>query len=454
MQKKFLIAMLSCWFFMAGAFYVHSEENTNTLTLSQAIAVALEKNISLKEAGNQVEMGKIAVDQRKRNFYPDLNLSSRFSERIANEVNALTGSSDTKGSGSLSLSASSSVTLFNGYYDTASLRQAQLEYQATQGTFTRNRQNVIFETIQRFIQVITAGELILATKENLEAQRLQLARIEDFVNAGKRPVTDLYQQKAEIARAEFDLLNAERNLNVTKLLLTQTIGLEPNTDFTVIDPGCENLIQKIVDYRKEQDIQTALANRADLNARKKLIAAAQNEITAAASGFWPKLSFFADFGSSYSSRDKYFNFSHQFFDNNLNGSFGISLSLPIFDKSRTRNSVASARINLRSQELVLEKSIRQVQVEIQQAGEDFRTAGKQLDVAETQVKYTTDALESVQQRYNVNAATMVELTQARTRHLESIYDRVQAKFNLLLRGIALAFYKGDADTMLALVKTN
>jgi outer membrane protein TolC len=93
-------------------------------------------------------------------------------------------------------------------------------------------------------------------------------------------------------------------------------------------------------------------------------------------------------------------------------------------------------------------------MEVQQAIEDYGTAGKQMDVAESQLKYSTEALESLQERYNVNAATMTELTQLRATYLQSVYDRVTAKFNLLLRGIAVAFYRGDSQAMLAYLNKN
>jgi outer membrane protein TolC len=71
-------------------------------------------------------------------------------------------------------------------------------------------------------------------------------------------------------------------------------------------------------------------------------------------------------------------------------------------------------------------------------------------VAETQKKYSQAALESVRERYDVNAGTMAELIQARSQHYQSLYDLVEAKFNLLIRGIAVSFYQGDSDQMLSL----
>jgi outer membrane protein len=330
---------------------------------------------------------------------------------------------------------------------------SRLELKATGEDAVRTRQTIIFQTIQDFIQVITAREMIRVEKENLEAQRLLLSQIEDFYKSGKRPVTDFYQQSAQISNAEYQLLNAERNYDVSKLLLMQTLGLQPSMDYEVKDPGIDNLVSDVVQFEKDAALSEAMAKRPDLKAQEALIEAARFGIKAARSGYWPKLSLSASYGTSYSDQVNYLNFSDQLFKSNPSGSIGLSLSIPVFDKFKTRYSIASADISLRNQQLAMEKLHQQVALEVEQAIQDYQTAAKQMDVSARQLKYSKDALESMQERYNVNAATMVELTQTRAQYMQSIYNHIQAKFNLLIRGIAVSFYKGDYNAMIARLKT-
>lgn len=424
-----------------------------TLTLEKAIEIALEANISLKQAANQVTLGQISVNRNKANFLPDLSVSAQSSKRYTREYDTVTGKYSNQDSGSLSLGASSTFNIFNGFSDTASLQQSRLELKATDEDAARTRQSIIFQTIQDFIQVITAREMIRVEKENLEAQRLLLSQTEDFYKSGKRPITDFYQQGAQISSAEYQLLNAERDFDVSKLQLMQIMGLQPSSDFEVEDPGIDNLVSDVVQFQRDAALSEALAKRPDLKAQEALIEAARSGIKAARSGYWPKLSLSASYGTSYSDQNKYLNFSDQLFKGNRNGSIGLSLSIPVFDKSKTRYSVASADISLKNQQLAMEKLHQQVALEVEQAIRDYQTAAKQMDVSERQLKYSKDALESMQERYNVNAATMVELTQTRAQYMQSIYNRIQAKFNLLIRGIAVSFYKGDYDAMIARLKT-
>ncbi|MCK5055368.1 MAG: TolC family protein [Candidatus Aminicenantes bacterium] len=416
------------------------------LTLDKAIEIALKSNPSLRQTANQVKLGEISVKQRKTNFYPDLNLSANSTKQYSKTLNQGTGLYENNNNTNLNLSLSSNVNLFNGFYDIASLQQTKSELKAAKGNLSRYSQAIVFETIQRYIQVITASESIKVETENLEAQRLQLIRVDEFVKAGRRPVTDLYQQKAEISRSEYRLLEAERNYKLNKLLLLQTLGIEAGVDYRVTGLDIDASIKETQEFDEDNMLKEALIRRPDIDAQQQQVEAAQKGVTASRSGYWPKLSFFTDIATNYSSMNELDGLSKQLFDNNPNATIGLSLFVPLFDKGTTKNSVASAKVQLANQQLESKKLEQQVGVEIRQAIEDYNTARKQVDVAESQLKYAQSALESVQGRYNVNAATMVELTLARTQYLEARYSRIEAKFNLLLRGIAVMFYQGTLNS--------
>lgn len=435
--------------FLPGLTTQAAEPEQKTLTLNQAIDMALTSNLTLKQSSNQSAQGKINIQRAKSNFYPDFSVSGRATENYDKSINSTNGQYEADHSSAFSLSADSTFNLFNGFYDQASLNQSKLESQALDQNLERTKQTIIFQAISKFITVVTAQELIAVEQENLKAQQELLSQVEDFYKTGRRPVTDFYQQQAEISQAEYRLLSAERNYNVYKLQLLEFLGQSPADNYMVIDPGITELTALVAKLDKEALLKEALQNRADISAQKLQILATSQELKATRSGYYPKLSLFAGLGSSYSGKNQAVHFSDQFFDNNLSGHIGLSLSVPIFDKFRTRYSVASLHLNMENQQLEMEKLVRQVSVEVQQAVADYGTAGKQMDVAETQLKYTTAALASLQERYHVNAATMTELTQMRARNLQAIYDRVTARYNLLLRGIAVAFYRGDSQAMLA-----
>jgi len=179
------------------------------------------------------------------------------------------------------------------------------------------------------------------------------------------------------------------------------------------------------------------------------VEAAKKQITASRAGYWPTLSLSAGVGTSYRDPGSY-DFNDQFYNNNMNGSIGLSLSLPIFDRLSTYNSVAQAKIGLRQAQLGAEKLELQTGVEIRQALEDYATAGKAVEVTQAQLRYSEQALKNMEERYKVGVSTLVDLNQVRTSNLQSSYNFNNAKYARLVKGVAVLYYSGGIDKAMPL----
>ena len=125
--------------------------------------------------------------------------------------------------------------------------------------------------------------------------------------------------------------------------------------------------------------------------------------------------------------------------------------MPIFDRLLTRNNVAQARLRQHDAELDLTRLTLQADAEYGQAVEDFQTAQKLIGVTTARLAAAREALAAMEERYRVGAATLVELTQARTQFAEAGYERVKARFGLLQQGVALAYYRGDWEELRSLL---
>ena len=65
--------------------------------------------------------------------------------------------------------------------------------------------------------------------------------------------------------------------------------------------------------------------------------------------------------------------------------------------------------------------------------------------AEAQQRAATLALQTSQERYEVGAATLVELTQARAVQVQAASALVSARYNLLFQRTLMDYYVGDLD---------
>jgi len=419
------------------------------ITLKGAIEKALEANIDLKQAANQVESQEIAASRSAMDFFPDARLSMGTSRSYSKEYDETSQSFEWEQSYGMNLSASSGLTLFSGFERIASLRQARIELEAQRKSFVRSREQIIFQTVQQYVLVVLDGDLIKVNEENLDAQRRQLEQIEAFTTSGKRPVVDLYQQQASVADAESRLLAVRRDYEVDKYGLLQILAIDPAAERDIVAPDIDNIIAGISALVRDEAVEDGLANRADLAAQRLQVEAARKQITVSRSGYWPSVSLSASAGTSYRNTGIY-DFNDQFYDNNPSGSISLSLSVPIFDRLSTRHSVAQAKVGLRQAQLGAEKLELQVKIDIRQALEDYTTASKAVEVAEAQYKYSAQALRSMEERYKVSASTLVELMQTRASNLQSSYNLINARYSNLVKGLAVLYHSGTIGNAMPL----
>ena len=279
-----------------------------------------------------------------------------------------------------------------------------------------------------------------------------MKKINDFFKAGKKPITDLYQQKANISNSKLNLIDAEQSFITAKLELNKILGFKSIDYFSLEDPVIPGTLKTIDKLNLKKILETAFKMRYDLSAQTSKLSADYKSIVVAKSGYWPKLSFFVNLTSDYSGLNTVYSFPDQLLKNSPAINAGLNLSIPIFNKNSVRNSVSYAKIQLDNDKLELEKILRQIKTEVKQAVENYKTAIGQIDSAESQLKYSKAALQSIRDRYNVNASTISELTQAQALYKQAGFDLIKAKYNILTRKAAVYYYSGDIEQLFSIIE--
>jgi outer membrane protein len=430
----------------------HSSEPAG-VSVFQAIDVALEKNLGLKQSSNSVALEQIAVFKSRDSFLPNLDGSISPSLRAGREFDSLALRYEGTFSGSFQIGLSFSLTLFNGFYRMASLKAAKLTLSAGKIQHTREEQTVVYSTVTDYVQVVIDQELLIVYEENVSAQEKQLELIDAYFEAGKSPVADLFQQQAEVEQARQNLLSALSTLEVDKLRLLQTMGEALSGKIEIVPIAVPAEDAPWPEETAGEAVEFALAHRPDAESLKVMVAAAEKKVKAARSGWWPTISLFANAGTSYSSSmEEHFGFADQFLNNNPYLSVGLHINIPIFDGLSTKHAVDGAKLDVQAEQLKQETLAQSIELEVRQAFEDYKTALKQLLVTEKKLISAAQSLEAYEELYKAGGCTLVELSQARAFHVQASSDDIRARYDLLLKAVTLSYTKGDDEGMTALLK--
>ncbi len=440
-MKKLLQRALLLVLLPAVLAAVPAQAQKRVITFDEAVQIALDQNIALKRAANSLELQAIGVSRQRFDFLPNLTFSTSGSQSYGRSFNFDEGAIVNQTTNGLNSSLSSSVNLFNGFGDVAALEQARLQHGARDLDYERQRQTVVFTVMSNYLTLIERREQILIQEENLAAQREQLTQIEEFTRVGSRPMSDLFQQQAAVASAELEVLQAQRLYQLSEVSLIQTLQLDPFGDYEFAVPAVEDAALTPQPYNVRTMLQNAFERRYDLQAQQRDIEAAAEGIRVARAGYWPSLNFSASTTSSYTDAALE-NFNDQFFDRNRRSSLGLSLSFPLFDRFLTRNGVQQARVQLENARLDLENLQQDIALQVRQSYLDYLSDEKRLEVTEVQLRAAEQALEAAQERYNVGASTLVELTQARATAVQAASNRAAAKYDFLFRKRLIEYYIG------------
>ena len=456
--------------------------DTTRITFNEAVNIALDQNTTLKRAANNVRASEVRLRSERFDWSPDASLSSGVSRNFGRSFSQEEGSIVNESTDFFRADLSSSLTLQGlGIQNYSSMRSAEWDATASELNLERTRQDIVFQVMNRFITLVENQEILVVQQEELEARRQQLRQIQEFVDAGSRPISALYEQQAAVAEAESAVLTAEREIQLTETRLIQTLRLDPMKSYDFQAPEVPETLDDVARYDLNALMTQAFNQRLDLRANRASVQAAESDIVSTRSQYLPTLSLSASYGTNWSSnarsvqpipgtgqtrdltlvteegigvpRPDFFVVPpeleqlsfYDILDQRRGGSFGISLRFPIFDGFQREQSIEQAQVSKLNAEYAFEDQKLQVSLEVREAYLNYQNAVKQLEVSEKQLRFARQARDAAQERYNLGAASIVELTNANRTFVEAASQRIRARYNFLFQQKLIAYYVGSLN---------
>lgn len=409
---------------------------SRTITLQQAIGIALAQNSTVRVARNATSLDSLDVRLARNQFLPSLSATSGASRRV------LSGS-DGRNDFGASASVSSGMTLFDGGQNANALRQAQRNLRATQFDLARTRQAVVFTVATDFLDLITQQEQVRVQQENLSAQEQELAQLQEFVRLGTRPIGDVYQQEAAVASTRLALVNARRGASVAEVNLVQELVLDPRVEWVFETPAPSETPPAQRSFRLDSLMDVAMIRRVDIEAQRSRVHAAEAAVAIARGERLPTVTGSAGFSSEYTNGDEV-GFLRQL-DARRGGSIGVGVAIPIFDRGAASIDRQRAQLRLDDELLALRDEEQTVALEVRRAYLDYSAAQEQLAAATAQQQAAALALQAAQARYRVGAATFIEVTLARATLIQAQSAVVSARSAVTFQQALMSYYTGVLD---------
>ena len=427
---------------VVAALYAQPVNAQQQWSLKQCCDYAVEHNITIKQQENQCRQQEIQLSNAKNQRLPDLSGSAGQNFSFGRGLTAENTYTNTNTS-STSFSLGTSVPLFTGFQIPNNIKLNQLNLQAATQDLEKAKNDIRTQVAQAYVQILYNLEMADVAHRQISIDSAQVARLQALLNIGRASEAELAQQKATMAQSLLTATQADNNLQLAILAMTQLLELPTPEGFSVVRPevGTEDGNTIVT---PDEIYAEALTTKPEVQAQQLRLRATENSIKIAQSGYYPTLSFSAGLGSNYykTSGFKADGFADQI-KNNFSQYLGFNLSIPIFNRFQTRNSVRSAKIERENQTLQLDNTKKALYKEIQQVYYNTVAASQKLQSSRQASQSSETAFRLTQVKYEQGKATITEFNEAKNNYLKSSSDLTQARYEYLYQQALILFYRGQ-----------
>jgi len=331
-------------------------------------------------------------------------------------------------------------TVFDFGRRSAQLDSSKAQQLAAVASFQRANQDVAYDVVVAYYNLVTAQERLAAIRQILATARTTQSAAEAQLANGRATLPDVLNAKAGTARAEYDLEKSLGDDQIARVKLREALGVEPSDAITVEQPEVAPDLAA-VSTSVASFVETALRDRPDLKSLAEKLHVADAEVKAARSAYRPTVEFEAK-GSSQSIwptvSQPSLGDTTQFV-----WSTGVRLKWNLFDGGQRRHEVLRHTSEQRQVAEELRKKSDDIARETWVAYIQFGTAVRQQEAAQTLLLAATTSYDASLDAYGYGVKNLIDLVNAESQLAEARLADVEARSAVLTSAANLSYMTGN-----------
>lgn len=395
---------------------------SQTLSLQDAISIALKNSLDIEVLKNNVEINSINNYIGVAGGLPLITGSVGDNEQVSNVHQKLNSGTVIKRSGAagntLNSGISASLLLYNGSRVTSTKRQLEdLEIQSQQ-YLNSEIQNEVAAVMTAYYDVVRQESYMKTIDTSIAASEKRLEIVKVQQNVGMANNADLFQSQLDLNALQQSKQSQQLIIDQSKTELLLLLNLKPDSLINVSDTI---FVDKSVVLG---DILGSLSNNADIAAADEQIKINALISKETAAQRYPSLRV----NAAYNYNRSKIAAGNVLLNQNNGVTGGLSLSIPIYNGSAYKRQQRIADINTKNAELEKEILMRDYTANVIKTYQAYTSNIQQLETQQKNVTLANQLLNLVLLRFQLRQATILEVKQAQQSFEDASYTLTNLAF--------------------------
>ncbi len=441
--KKIARVSLGIWLvFGAGAALSGEEAKPMTLTVDQAVDLALENNIQLTSAGIDLRMKKRDADFAWNSFLPSVQATgtlfrSNMSEMTVNNYQVVMGSyvvpvpmtveleekDRWRAMAGLSATLNLNIALFDG------LKATRQGYEAGEISWLQAKQQTEQNVKKAFYGILIQEEALRLAKEKLATSEERLRQAQTNFRNGLVPELAYLQAQLGVETQKPSIKESELGLTQNKAMFVFLIGLPIGTEVELsgsINPS-------ISDLDADELVKNHLADRLDLQALRKNTELLKTQVRATKFQLYtPSLSLSQSFSPALSAIDADWLNADNWTDSS--GGFSATLAFNLTNAlpfSAQGQNLRDLKDSVAKLELTWKQAADNAELEIRNLVRKLEKSSASIEAMNLNVKIAQKAYSLSEQGYRAGTVEWLDLKDAENTLMQAQLGLLSEEFTYL-----------------------
>jgi outer membrane protein len=388
-------------------------------SLIKSVEYALSNNPDSQMAKTRISHAQAKLQEANSSLYPRINLHGTYDQtdnpmysfgNILNqgEFDQNINFNDPGRTDNLKLKAELLYNIYNGGRDRATISSSEFHRDGLISEHTSILNQLAFEVVRSFHQIVQAGEMVEARKSAMAAIGASLQVGKARHEAGTLLRQDLLNLEVQEAGASENLIQARHALILTHHAFNNLLGIVKGPVEIITNPVTDQEIPQLLDY----------SGRPELKAIEDRLASARAELDAASAGMLPTIDGFASY-----------QYEHGFINDGSGDSWmaGVRLSYSLYEGQATRSKIAAKEAQVLELQALKRKIELALNLELQQAEQVLQQANERMVVTEKMVQLAKESGRLSRARFKEGVILSSDLIDVETRLTDALVRNAQAK---------------------------